>query len=506
MGLTLVLPALIVLPLVGGTLAMWSARFGNTWPRWIAVAVCVAELWLSGLLWWAADFAPITPVAEPSWTHEFRVAWISRFGISFHLGVDGLALTMVALTALLGLVAVVCSWREIEDKVGLFHLNLLWHLAGVFGVFLALDLFLFFVLWEVMLVPMYFLIALWGHRGGQRDCVYAAMKFFIYTQASGLLMLVAILALVWQQHAVSGTWSFDYADLLGAGLSATAGMLIMLGFFVAFAVKLPMLPFHAWLPDAHSQAPTAGSVILAGVLLKTGAYGLLRFAVPLFPDASQQFAPFAMWLGVAGILYGASLAIVQTDLKRLVAYTSISHMGFVLLGVYAGNLTALQGVFVQMVAHGLSTGALFVLCGALYERLHTRDLTRLGGLASTMPRYATALTFFCMASLGLPATGNFIGELLVLVGSWRVAPWPTLVAASGLVVAVVYSVHIVQHVLHGTARSDATPADLDGRERATLGVLMILLLGVGLFPQRLLDTAAASLTIIASIYDGAAVR
>mgnify|MGYP001828021864 FL=1 len=322
---------LILLLLVGGLLAWQSERLGQDLPRWVALAVVALALLL--VLATVAGIPPeqfsLTPdpASGASWLLYTRIDWIPRFGISLELGMDGLSLLLIVLTLLLGVIAIIASWEEIEFKRGLFQANLLWTLAGVAGVFLALDLFLFFLFWEVMLVPMYLLIAIWGHE----NRAVAAMKFFIFTQVSGLLMLVAIVAL-----ALTGSGegvSFSYGELLGAAPAGRPGMLIMLGFFLAFVVKLPAFPFHTWLPDAHTQAPTAGSVLLAGILLKTGAYGLLRFCIPLFPDASMQFAPVAMALGVASILYGAILAFAQSDFKRLVAYSSVSHMGFVLLGL-----------------------------------------------------------------------------------------------------------------------------------------------------------------------------
>ncbi|MEW6168289.1 MAG: NADH-quinone oxidoreductase subunit M, partial [Pseudomonadota bacterium] len=440
------LPALIAIPFFGGLAAWYSERLSLTWPRWIGLLSMGATVVLALWIWAQAEVPGIVPAhGMPEWFLEFRAQWIPRWGVSIHLGLDGLGLLMILLTGVLGVLSVACSWREIQQYVGFFHLNLLWNLAGVMGVFMALDLFLFFVFWEAMLVPMYFLIALWGHssRGG-KSRVYAATKFFIFTQASGLLMLVGILALVWLHRENTGQWSFNYGDLLFTPLSRVQEFALMLAFFIGFAVKLPVFPLHPWLPDAHSQAPTAGSVDLAGVLLKTGAYGLLRFVLPLFPNASQDFAPVAMALAIAGILYGAKLALVQTDIKRLVAYTSVSHMGFVLLGIYAGSTLALQGALILMLAHGLATGALFVLCGELYERLHTRELGRMGGLARRAPRYATALMFFALASLGLPGLGNFVGEFLVLFGSFPAAPWFTAVAATGLILAAIYSLYVVR--------------------------------------------------------------
>jgi NADH-quinone oxidoreductase subunit M len=503
----LILPLLVIIPLVAGLMSWWSEYLGLRWPRWVGMVAMGLDLALVIFLWAQSDFALPGNPAQTHFILEYKLAWIPRFGISMHLAVDGLSLMLIGLTSILGLLAVACSWSEIQRYVGFFHLNLLWNLAGVIGVFMAMDFFLFFLLWEVMLVPMYFLIALWGHSGaGTHGRIYAATKFFIFTQASGLLMLIAILGLVWVHHGATGVWTFDYIDLLKTPMSSTAEFALMLGFFVAFAVKLPAFPFHSWLPDAHSQAPTAGSVDLAGVLLKTGAYGLMRFCVPLFPHASASFADVAMLLGVIGIVYGALLAMMQTDIKRLVAYTSISHMGFVLLGVYAGTELALQGVVVQMLAHGLSTGAMFVLCGELYERLHTRELSAMGGMSKRIPHYASAMMFFSLASLGLPGMGNFIGEFLILLGSFAVAPKMTAAASVGLVVAAVYSLYLVQRMLHGPSKSDAPLVDLTGREKFMMYCMMALVLGLGLYPQPVIDASRSASRTIESLYHSPAPR
>ena len=319
---------------------------------------------------WSRNFS-VGLARTNDWFEQVDWSWIPQFGIQFHLAMDGLSLLLLLLTFFLGIVSVLASWTEITKGVGFFHFNLLWILAGIIGVFLAVDLFLFYFAWELMLVPMYFLIAIWGHE----HRVYAAMKFFLFTQLSGLLMLIAILALYFPASPRHRHLHVRVHGTAGhAARLRTAAMWIMLGFFIAFAVKLPMVPLHTWLPDAHTEAPTAGSVILAGLLLKTGAYGMIRFAVPLFPDAARAFAPVAMTLAVIGILYGAILAFAQTDLKRLVAYTSISHLGFVLLGIFAANTIALQGALMTMICHGISTGALFVVAGALQDRMHTREM------------------------------------------------------------------------------------------------------------------------------------
>jgi NADH-quinone oxidoreductase subunit M len=393
------------------------------------------------------------------------------------------SLLLAALTIFLGIISVLCSWTEIRERVGFFHFNLLWILAGILGVFMALDLFLFYFFWELMLVPMYFLINIWGHE----NRVYASLKFFLFTQAGGLFMLLSILGLYFIHGSNTGIYTFDYTLLLGTSLSPTAARWLMLGFLIAFVVKLPAVPFHPWLPDAHTEAPTAGSVILAGLLLKTGAYGLLRFVLPLFPNAAASIAPTVMVIAVVGIIYGAVLAFGQTDLKRLVAYTSVSHMGFVLLGIFVGNLTALSGAVIQMLAHGVSTGALFIIVGMIQQRIHTRELDRMGGFWAVVPRLSGVGLVFALASLGLPGFGNFVGEFLVLLGSYRVSVVITALAAMGLVLAAIYSLWFVQRVFHGTTQEGLQMPDLSMRETGMMAVLIIVILWIGLHPQPFLN-------------------
>src|SRR6267143_6787182 len=404
---------LVLILLVGGILSWIVSRRDAMAARWIAVVSVGADFAVTVGVWLTR--AAVSQAGPRRWLVESNFAWIPQFGIHLHLAIDGLSLALLLLTYFLGIMAILSSWTEIRERVGFFHLNLLWVLAGITGVFLAVDLFVFYLFWELMLVPMYFLIGIWGHERR----IYAATKFFIFTQLSGLLMLVAIISLSVLHQQTTGVFTFDYEQLLNTTLSPRAARLLMLGFFVALAVKLPAFPFHTWLPDAHTEAPTAGSVILAGLLLKTGAYGLIRFVLPLFPGSSRELAPIMMTIGVVGILYGAVLAVAQTDLKRLVAYTSVSHMGFVLLGVFAGNEIALEGAVIQMISHGISTGALFVLAGLLQERMHTREISEMGGLWETMPALSGAGLVFAMASIGLPGLGDFVGEFLVLLGAYR---------------------------------------------------------------------------------------
>ncbi len=488
---------LIFIPLLGGLLCWQSERFSRAAPRWIALLSMVL-MGALGLHFLAHGNYSLTPTeGTTAWQHEFRAPWIPSLGISFHLGLDGLSLTMILLTAGLGLAAVLCSWREIQRNVGFFYLNLLWNLAGVAGVFLALDLFVFFFFWEVMLVPMYFLIALWGHNTpGGKGRIYAANKFFIFTQASGLLLLIAIIGLVIVSYQQTGSLSFDYDVLRHTTMSPLVEFGLMLGFFIAFAVKMPLVPLHSWLPDAHAQAPTAGSVDLAGVLLKTAAFGLLRYVLPLFPHASQEFAPVAMTLGVIGIFYGAGMACAQNDIKRLVAYTSISHMGFVVLGIYSNQFLSLQGVVIQMLAHGISAGALFILCGEIYERLHTRDLRQMGGLWSRITWLPGLFMFFVAASLGLPGMGNFVGEFLILLGTFKISPVLASLAAGALILAAVYSLLMMQRSFYGEAKSETTLEGLTAREVVMVLLLVVFLLWLGIYPQPVLDLTQASMSAL----------
>jgi NADH-quinone oxidoreductase subunit M len=461
---------LVLIPLIAGIVSLLLGRRRSDLSRWVALVAVSLDLLLTLALW------PRTH--DSRWWSEFDTAWIPQLGIRFHLALDGLSLALLLLTFFLGIMAILASWTEIQERVGFFHFNLLWVLAGITGVFLAVDLFLFYLFWELMLVPMYLLIGIWGH--GRK--VYAAIKFFVFTQLSGLLMLAAIIALAYIHSRAQG-YTFDYQALVNSPLSGGTALLLMLGFFVAFAVKLPVFPVHTWLPDAHSEAPTAGSVILAGLLLKTGAYGLIRFVLPLFPGPVHELAPIMMTLGVVGVLYGAIMAIAQRDLKRLVAYTSVSHMGFVLIGIFAGNQTALTGAFITMIAHGVSTGALFVLAGALQHRMHTREIARMGGLGETMPAFSGAGLFFVMASVGLPGLGDFVGEFLVLLGAYRANVGITAAATLGIIAATLYGLKISSQVFQGPNRHEWRLPDLVPREWVIVGSMMAALLWIGLYPQ-----------------------
>jgi NADH-quinone oxidoreductase subunit M len=492
----MILVLLITVLMVGAVIAVVAGEWNRNFPRWIALAACVIGLSLVITIWVNTSPSSHSPT-DGQWLIGFRKEWIPSFGITFHLAIDGLSLLLLALTFFLGILAVLCSWDEIRQRTGFYYFNLLWILAGVAGVFMAMDLFLFYFFWEVMLIPMYFLIGIWGSE----NRVYAAYKFFIFTQASGLLMFLAILGLYFIHGRDTGVYTFGYFELADTVVPFKTAFWLMSGFMIAFAVKLPVFPFHTWLPDAHGEAPTAGSLILAGLLLKTGAYGMLRFVVPLFPEVVGKVAIPAMVVGVVGIIYGAVMAYSQTDLKRLVAFTSVSHMGFVITGIFALNELALQGVVMQLVTHALSTGALFLMAGMIKERLHTRNIEQMGGLWGPMPQMGSIGLVFAMASLGLPGLGNFVAEFLILLGVFQAQPWITVAAATGLIFSAVYSLRIVGKIFLGPRKTMEPVPDFSFRETLIMAALTVSVVWLGLFPQPVIDTAKPAIAELIRFMD-----
>ena len=486
----MILTWLILILMGGGIVSLLVGQWNRTLPRWVSLFALLAGF-LGLVSLWIEQYQ-----SANTWLVDYKTEWIPSFGITFHLAIDGLSLIMLTLTFFIGILSVLCSWSDIKERVGFYHFNLLWILAGISGVFMAMDLFLFYFFWEVMLIPMYFLIGIWGSE----NRVYAAYKFFIFTQASGLLMFLAILGLYFIHGRNTGIYTYNYFELLGTVMPESTASWLMFGFLIAFIVKLPLVPFHSWLPDAHSEAPTAGSLILAALLLKTGAYGIIRFALPLFPQAAVTFAPWLMLLGVIGIIYGAILAFSQTDLKRLVAYTSVSHMGFVVLGIFAFNELALQGVVMQLVTHAISTGALFIIAGILKERLHTRDINSMGGLWSHGPKLGFMGMLFAMASLGLPGLGNFIAEFLVLLGAFKANIWLSVFATLGLIFSAIYSLRIMQKVFFGPVEKVQPLNDLNLRELSVLSLLTVSIIWLGVFPQPVISTAKPAVKNIEQIF------
>ena len=408
-------------------------------------------------------------------------SWINTFNIRYMIALDNLSNMLLLLTFVLLIVAILISWREITQRQGFYYFNLLATIAGIIGVFTAADMFLFFFFWEVMLLPMTALIAIWGHENRH----FAAIKFFIFTQVSSLLMLISIILMAYLHKQQVGHLSFAYQDWLNLTLSPEYSYYLMLGFFIAFAVKLPSFPVHSWLPDAHTQAPTAGSVLLAGILLKTGAYGLIRFVIVLFPQASIEFAPIAAFLGLISILYGAKMAFAQSDFKRLVAYSSISHMGFVMLALFSFNANAFQGAVITLVAHGLSSAALFAFAGMIYARIHSRDLREMGGFWKSSPVMGGFALAFAAAAFGMPGLANFIGEFYSLVGAFQRFPLITICAALGIIGSAIYGMLLFQSSFHGPVKNSFI--DLSIRERFIAITLFAFLLVIGLFPNLILQ-------------------
>jgi NADH-quinone oxidoreductase subunit M len=492
------LSILIFLPALGALALLLLRGDDHEWIRRLALAVSLAEFILS--VWWLIEGVPL---GSTGYALEEIHRWIAlgahgsltQTYINYHLGVDGISVFLVILTTFLTVVSILCSWQSIQKRVKEFFIAILLLEVGVIGVFLSLDLFLFFLFWEVMLIPMYLLIGIWGHDRR----IYAAIKFILYTMAGSILMLVGIL---WLYNATS---TFDL-PLIQQALQTGALVLprgtetlLFLAFFIAFAIKVPLFPFHTWLPDAHVEAPTAGSVMLAGVLLKMGTYGMLRFCLPLFPDASRRFAPAIAVLAIIGIIYGALVALVQPNLKKLVAYSSVSHLGFVVLGIFAFHIVSVQGAVFQMLAHGISTGGLFLLVGMLYDRRHTFEISQFGGLATPMPRLAAFFLFVALSSLGLPMLNGFVGEFLILLGTyqvhWNWAAW----AATGVILSACYLLWSYQRVFFGEITVDKNRAlpDISPREQWILVAMAVVTLWMGIgsvFITR--RTAAASQSVI----------
>jgi NADH-quinone oxidoreductase subunit M len=433
--------------------------------------------------------------SNPDFQFGIKIPWIPSFGIDYALGIDGISLFLILLTTFLTPLAVLASW-SIHERIKEYFVFMLLLETGMIGVFAALDFFLFYVFWEIMLVPMYFLIGVWG---GERR-IYAALKFVLYTMVGSVLMLVAIIALYFMHGDATGTFTFSYPQIqsaiasgrmiLGTGIEPW----LFLAFFLAFAVKVPLFPFHTWLPDAHVEAPTAGSVLLAGVLLKMGTYGLVRFNLPLFPDVSHVFAPVISFLAVVGIIYGALVAMVQPDMKKLVAYSSVSHLGFIVLGIFSFTTQGMEGAIYQMLNHGVSTGALFLLVGVIYDRRHTRLIEEFGGLANRMPLFAAFFLLVTLSSIGLPGLNGFVGEFLILLGTFTANPTRAVLAATGVILSAVYMLWMYQRVVWGEIRNErnATLMDLGGRERLILVPLLIVIVWMGVYSNHFLRPMDAS--------------
>src|SRR5437773_6474093 len=489
-----VLTALIVWPALAAVVVLAAPE---RWAKHFALAASLLEFAISVPLWW---------VFQPAGGMQLQldVPWIPSWGIHYTVGVDGISLFMILLTTFLVPLSILGSYNYITTRERWFYALMLVLTSGMIGVIVSLDLFLFYVMWDVMLIPMYFIIGMWG---GQNR-LYAALKFFVYTFFGSLLMLVAIVALVYLVAQRTGVYSFSYFHLMGnVGELGTLAFWLFGAFFLAFAIKVPIFPFHTWLPDAHVEAPTAGSVILARIMLKMGTFGFLRFSLPLFPGASMNptIRMIILILAVIGIIYGALVAMVQPDFKKLVAYSSVSHLGFVMLGIFALTLQSVQGALMVMINHGISTGALFLLVGIIYERRHSRLIESYGGIARVVPMFAAILTFVSLSSIGLPGTNGFVGEFLVLVGSFRTYPVLTIIAATGVIFAAAYLLWALQRILFNPLdKSENTHlADLNRRELAMLVPMIAVIIWLGIYPAPVLRRMEASSQLLVNRVQGA---
>src|SRR5881296_1698831 len=474
-----VLTALIAWPALAAGVVLGAPE---RWAKHLALAASFIEFAVSVPLWW---------VFQPAGGMQLQldVPWIPNWGIHYAVGVDGISLFMILLTTFLVPLSILGSYNYITTRERAFYALMLVLTSGMIGVFVALDLFLFYVMWDVMLIPMYFIIGVWG---GQNR-LYAAIKFFIYTFFGSLLMLVAILTLVYLVAQRTGVYSFSYVNVMNnIGALGPVAFWLFGAFFLAFAIKVPMFPFHTWLPDAHVEAPTAGSVILAAVLLKMGTYGFLRFSLPILPDGTKYFVPFMIGLSIIAIIYGALVAMMQPDMKKLVAYSSVSHMGFVTLGMFALNPNGLNGSIIQQINHGISTGALFLIVGIIYERRHTREIAQLGGISNVMPVYAVVFLIMTLSSIGLPLLNGFIGEFTIVMGALQENLWWAVAAGAGIVLGAAYMLWLYQRTMLGKIENPANEKliDMNLRELATLVPLIIVAFWIGLYPApffRVLD-------------------
>ena len=488
-----ILSFLVFFPLVGAGLLALVPKSAEKSIKWLAFGISLLEFAASLPMFFQYD------PRGPRMQFEEHQAWLPGIGSSWHLGMDGLSLFLILLTTAITAIAVLASFDAISQKVRAYYMMLLALETGMLGTFVALDLIVFYIFWEAMLVPMYLLIGVWG--GQER--IRAAVKFFLYTMTGSVLMLVAILWLYFLNHTQTGVYSFDLLDLYKTNIPFSVQLWLFGAFALAFAIKVPMWPFHTWLPLAHVEAPTAGSVILAAVLLKMGTYGFMRFAMPLFPNATYALAPVILALAVIGIIYGALVAMVQPDLKKLVAYSSVSHLGFCMLGMFAFNSVGWSGSIMQMLNHGVSTGALFLLVGVIYERRHTRLISEFGGLWKVLPLYSVIFMVIMLSSIGLPGTNGFIGEFLVLLGAFRTQPGFTILAATGVILSACYMLWMFQRVVFGKLENpeNVKLKDIGRREQWVLIPLLVLIFWVGIYPGPILTRMEPSVRLLLDNFD-----
>ena len=480
-----ILSVLVFLPLLGIIPLLFLDQQKDKILKGYTLVLSLVVFLLSLRLWFGFNDA----VAGMQFVERYN--WLPQYGISYYVGVDGFSILLILLTTFITPICVLATWDDVQFRVKEFMICLLFMMSGMLGVFVSLDMFLFYVFWEVQLIPMYLLIGVWGNPARR---IYAAIKFFLYTMFGSLLMLVAILVLYFYHGQVTGTYTFDLLKMYGLAVPFHMQFWMFLAFALAFAIKVPMFPFHTWLPDAHTEAPTVGSVILAAVLLKMGTYGFLRFNMPMFPQAAYYFVPLFSILAIIGVIYGALVSMVQKDVKRLIAFSSVSHLGFVMLGLFSYTMQGVQGGIIQMINHGLSTGALFLIVGVIYERRHTRMIADFGGLSTPMPIYAAIFMVVTLSSIGLPGLNGFVGEFLILLGTFKVNKLYAALAATGVIFAACYMLWMFQRVMFGevTHEKNRHLPDLSWREIAVFAPILLFIVWIGVYPNTFLKKTQAT--------------
>ena len=490
-----ILTYLLITPILGSLILLFIRKEQENLIQWFGLAVSLAAFIISLVMFTNFD------QSNGSFQLVEKYLWIDGLNVSYHIGVDGISVLLILLTTFLTPLTLISTWGTIKKNIKLFTFFMLFLEAGMLGVFISLDLFLFYIFWEAMLIPMYFIIGVWG--GENR--IYASIKFFIYTMFGSLLMLVAIIWLAVDASSQLGYFTTNLLELykVGPTIARDIQNYLFLAFFFSFAIKVPLFPLHTWLPDAHVQAPTAGSVILAGVLLKMGGYGFIRFSVGMLPEATELFIPFIMTLSIIAVIYTSLVALAQTDIKKLIAYSSVAHMGIVTIGIFLVNQQGLEGAMMQMISHGLVSAALFLCVGVIYDRMHTREIEFYGGLVQRMPLYATVFMIFMLGSVGLPGTSGFVGEFLVIVGAFKVSSYVVIGAAFGIILSAVYMLYLYKRIIFGTITNDKLVdiLDINLREKIILIPLAISVIILGIFPNLFLDPMRLSLEVVISNYE-----
>ncbi|CAL1329090.1 NADH-quinone oxidoreductase subunit M [Candidatus Providencia siddallii] len=497
----MILVNLLLICFFGGLLSWQVGIFNRNISRWVSIISTILLFIFSIHLLYKNNFILFNLNKTQKWKEIFFLNWIPSLGINIHFAVDGLSILMIILTSIASIFAVLSSWNENKKNQGFYYFNLMWITTGIIGVFISVDLFLFFFFWEMMLIPMYFIIINFKNKDlKDKKNINVAMKFFIYTQMSGFIMLLSIVGLVLAHFKTSGILTFNYNDLLNTKMSSTLSFILMLGFFIAFAVKMPLIPFHGWMPDIQEYSPKSGSFDILGIMLKTGAYGMFRFILPLFPKSSDLFAPIVMVIGTISIFYGAILAFRQNNIKRLIAYGNLSHMGFIVIAIFSNSILAYQGAVIQMIANSLSGIGLIIISGLLYDRIKTSDIQMMGGLWKHIKWLPVLTLFFSVANFGIPGTANFIGEFMILFGNFKQFTFLTCIIAFGIIFTSIYSLCMMQQIYYGVSKLKIEVKKLSIREFSMLLILAILIFIIGFYVQPIIDISISSLKTLYNLH------